>query len=243
MVGGEVREREFPVDGLPRPPPSTVRVVCISDTHDRLGWVDVPPGDVLVHAGDVTMLGGWGDCSAAWAGRQLRALPHAHKVVIGGNHDACLAAAGPEHAAALLGAGITYLECSGARVPVTGADGGTRSLSVWGVPHTPRSRSPNSAWQERAGTAALAASFSTIPRGLDILVTHTPPEFCAELYAVTVRTARPRLVVSGHIHDAAGAARAPYEGGVWINAAVVGGGCWYLPRNPAIVYDLPLPPP
>jgi Icc-related predicted phosphoesterase len=33
------------------------RIVCISDTHTRHEEVEMPPGDILVHAGDLTDLG------------------------------------------------------------------------------------------------------------------------------------------------------------------------------------------
>ena len=53
------------------------RFVCISDTHSRTGFA-VPPGDVLIHAGD---LSSWGILSHLrptldW----LRALPHELKM-------------------------------------------------------------------------------------------------------------------------------------------------------------------
>ena len=34
-----------------------IRIVCISDTHGRHADMDIPAGDVLVHAGDFTMFG------------------------------------------------------------------------------------------------------------------------------------------------------------------------------------------
>ncbi|KAI9044168.1 metallophosphatase domain-containing protein [Aspergillus affinis] len=73
--------------GPPRLPPSdahSIRVVCISDTHS-LEWTDIPDGDLLIHAGDLTNDGSVRKIQAAvdW----LRALPHPHKVVVCGNHD------------------------------------------------------------------------------------------------------------------------------------------------------------
>jgi Calcineurin-like phosphoesterase len=69
-----------------RPSPSSrpIRVVCISDTH-TLAWADVPDGDLLIHAGDLSNDGSVREIQAAvdW----LKTLPHAHKVVIAGNHD------------------------------------------------------------------------------------------------------------------------------------------------------------
>src|SRR5580765_1702919 len=62
-----------------------MRLVLISDTHEQHRKLDVPDGDILVHAGDFTMNG---KLSAVkdfndWLGE----LPHKHKVVIAGNHD------------------------------------------------------------------------------------------------------------------------------------------------------------
>ena len=36
---------------------STVRIVCISDTHNRFRELRVPEGDILIHAGDITRRG------------------------------------------------------------------------------------------------------------------------------------------------------------------------------------------
>lgn len=69
---------------LPPPDARPIRVVCISDTHS-LECADIPDGDLLIHAGDLTNDGSVRDIQAAvdW----LRALPHPHKVVVCGNHD------------------------------------------------------------------------------------------------------------------------------------------------------------
>ena len=74
---------------LTAPPGSTadyVRVVALSDTHSKLADPkDIPPGDVLVHAGDFTLGGGIKEVRAfnIWLGK----CPHKHKIVVGGNHD------------------------------------------------------------------------------------------------------------------------------------------------------------
>ena len=62
-----------------------MRIIMISDTHAQHRRVDIPDGDVLVHAGDITRRGGLDDLADfnAWLGT----LPHRHKVVIAGNHD------------------------------------------------------------------------------------------------------------------------------------------------------------
>jgi predicted phosphodiesterase len=65
----------------------SLRIVCISDTHGKHRKVEVPPGDVLVHAGDITSKGQESQIRdfCEWLG----SLPHEHKIVICGNHDLC----------------------------------------------------------------------------------------------------------------------------------------------------------
>ena len=64
---------------------NTVRVVCISDTHNRFRELSIPDGDILIHAGDITRRGYLAELKDFndW----LLTLPHKHKVVIAGNHE------------------------------------------------------------------------------------------------------------------------------------------------------------
>jgi hypothetical protein len=72
--------------GAPFKPPLNkpkIRLVCISDTHTNTP--DIPDGDVLIHAGDLTNSGTVKEIQAQldW----LYMLPHEHKIFIAGNHD------------------------------------------------------------------------------------------------------------------------------------------------------------
>ncbi|KAG8764335.1 hypothetical protein FRC12_008191 [Ceratobasidium sp. 428] len=83
-----------------------IRLVCVSDTHNNLlPHSSVPPGDVFIHAGDTTNNGTLEELrrSLGW----IRSLPHAHKVIIGGNHDTALAE--PDELKQLDLTGVTYL--------------------------------------------------------------------------------------------------------------------------------------
>ena len=65
-----------------------IRIVCLSDTHHtdyRLEQLEVPRGDVLIHAGDATFQGKIGETSRfiAWMDKQ----PHRLKYLCPGNHD------------------------------------------------------------------------------------------------------------------------------------------------------------
>ena len=64
-----------------------MKLVCISDTHGKHRQLDLPPGDVLIHAGDWT---GGQDIAfvetedfLSWFEDQ----PHEHKILIAGNHE------------------------------------------------------------------------------------------------------------------------------------------------------------
>ena len=62
-----------------------VRFVCISDTHGKHRKINLPEGDVLLHAGDITNVGEPHQLEdfAEW----LSKLHYTQKVVIAGNHD------------------------------------------------------------------------------------------------------------------------------------------------------------
>ena len=61
------------------------RFVCLSDTHDRT--FEVPPGDVLIHAGDLTETGGIAALQKTM--HWIYDMPHRFKLIIAGNHDVC----------------------------------------------------------------------------------------------------------------------------------------------------------
>lgn len=64
----------------------SIRIMCISDTHNTTP--NLPPGDIIVHAGDLTAYGTFDEVQAQlyW----LSSRPHTHKIFIAGNHDLIL---------------------------------------------------------------------------------------------------------------------------------------------------------
>lgn len=176
-----------------------IRVVAISDTHGYHGSLAVPPGDVLVHAGDLTHSGTLEEVSEldAW----LASLPHRHKIVIAGNHDWCFEET-PDQARARL-AHATYLmheACTAAGLRVFGSPWQPWFLDwSFNLPRGP----------------ALAEKWSQIPDDTELLVTHCPPAGigdaggggerlgCVDLRA-RVAQVQPRLHVFGHIHEGRG---------------------------------------
>ncbi|KAF1988749.1 Metallo-dependent phosphatase, partial [Aulographum hederae CBS 113979] len=203
-----------------QPPRSSnpITIVCISDTHTT--QPALPPGDILLHAGDLSQYGLFDEIQAQliW----LNAQPHRHKLVVAGNHDLLLDSAfvashpdreldrlpGKRRADLDWGA-VTYLDNSTVDIAChTG--GGERLLRIYGSPWTPQCG--NFAFQYPAADADDKTDpwKNTIPPSTSILLTHGPPlhhlderKGCPRLLK-EIRRARPQLVVFGHIHGARG---------------------------------------
>ena len=112
-----------------------IRIVCVSDTHNASpgSGYTLPPGDILIHAGDLTNNGRPSEIRKALA--WLREANYEHRIVIAGNHDRCLDSQlspqnepdenGDEEAAQLLQTmreddKITYLEHESTIITVKG---------------------------------------------------------------------------------------------------------------------------
>jgi predicted phosphohydrolase len=206
-----------------------MRIVCLSDTHGHHRRLRVPEGDVLLHAGDFSMAGRPDEIESF--DRWLGTLPHAHKVVVAGNHE-FLFERDPARARALL-VNACYLEDGLLEV------GGLR---IWGSPWQPWFFD----WAfNLARGPALAAKWALVPSGVDVLVTHGPPAEildrtakgeavgCSDL-ARALERILPRLHVFGHIHESYG--RLERGGTIYVNAS----NCdlRYRPVQAPIVVDL-----
>lgn len=192
------------------------RIVCISDTHNTQPVL--PPGDILLHAGDLTERGTFAELQAQldW----LNTQPHRHKVVIGGNHDAVLdeafldlnpwrrgeGAAGKEN---LRWGSVIYLQDE--EVTIQTDEG--RKLKIYGSPYTPQFGN----WAFQVPPIRDIWSHK-VPRDVDILLTHGPPKWhldhnqagCEFLNEELCRI-RPKLVGFGHIHAGHGLERVVFD--------------------------------
>lgn len=188
-----------------------MRIVCVSDTHGRHKLTQVPAGNILVHAGDVTLDGSLEDVEEFnhWLGT----LPHKHKVVICGNHDWCFQKQ-PTEARALITNAI-YLQDSGCEI---------EGLKFYGSPWTPLFFD----WAFMRPDAELFETWKAIPAGVDVLVTHGPPHGILDQTNRNARAGsftllhrvyevKPRLHAFGHIHEAAG--QTEIDGTRFVNAA------------------------
>ncbi|KAJ6437362.1 hypothetical protein O9K51_09918 [Purpureocillium lavendulum] len=194
------------------PPPSNpaIRVVCMSDTHNETPAI--PDGDLLIHAGDLTKWGTYKELQSqlAW----LSGLPHAHKVVIAGNHDRLLDPAfsnysrtGPSDDDESLRSELEWKDLIYlANESVTLRFDNGRSLKIYGSPFTPEYG--NWAFQYPAIRDAWTGK---IPDDTDVVVTHCPPALHRDAgkegdgYLLReLRRCKPSLTVFGHAHDGYG---------------------------------------
>lgn len=190
-------------------------IVAISDTHQLHRDVDVPGGDILIHAGDFTMFSKSLDAIAdfnIWLGE----LPYRHRIVVPGNHEfflesdqsrRCLL----DNAAVLINEGVNI-----------------EGLRIWGSPATPLF---GGAFGMSSAEDRLSL-YARIPDDTDILITHGPPLGildCApgarnhpgdpELLDAVTRI-RPKLHIFGHIHPGHGVKVTEHT--VFVNAALLG---------------------
>ncbi|RPA85223.1 Metallo-dependent phosphatase [Ascobolus immersus RN42] len=209
----------------PEPQLRRTRIVCISDTHNRsplTGEFSIPPGDMLIHAGDLTNAGTLAELKKAL--KWIEKLPFEVKLVMAGNHDACLSPPPPphtpppppppplalQHLRSLAPSGIHYLPPPHGTHTITLLTGPKTTFTIFASPLTPSldpsrplSYHPeNPPWRHiRAGT--------------DIVVTHVPAKYhldfsekrgwggCEELRRALWRV-RPVLAVGGHVHEGRG---------------------------------------
>ena len=205
-----------------------MRIVLVSDTHGLHRQLEVPSGELLIHAGDFTFYSKPPSIVSDFNG-WLGSLPHRHKLVIPGNHEFALEE--PRNQGAI--ANAILLVDSGVEV---------EGIRIWGSPVTPLYG--GAFGMSRA--ADRKRHWARIPEGLDILITHGPPlgildhgprserhEGCPELREAVLQ-ARPRVHVFGHIHAGYGTLRTPDT--LFVNASLLGED-GSLSRKP-IVIDL-----
>ena len=198
-----------------------VDIVCISDTHGREELVTLPPGDLLLHAGD------WGargnEPHAIGFLQWFESQPHPNKAFIAGNHS-FFSENKKSQFAHLVGEyapSCHYLCDSG--VTLCG-------LRIWGSPVQPRFL--DWAWNRDRG-AAIKAHWDLIPLDTQVLITHGPPhgilddvrgerasQGCRDLLDAVKRLPELRLHVFGHLH-LSGGCRVIEGSATFVNAAMV----------------------
>lgn len=193
-----------------------MRVTAISDTHGLHNKVNLLPGDILIHAGDISMKGAADEITSfmEWfSGQDFK-----HKIFIAGNHDFYFERMPAEAIKKMIPAGVIYLNDSGVEI-----DG----IRFWGSPVTPWFF--NWAFNRHRGKT-IKRHWDLIPDSTDILITHGPVygildktttgayTGCNDLLQ-KVKEVTPRVHICGHIHEAYG--KTEKDGTVFINASML----------------------
>ncbi len=195
----------------------SLQLILLSDTHEQHSEVEIPPGDILIHAGDFTMFSR-SLRSIMDFNNWLGSLPHRWKLVCGGNHETFLQTDPGNRS--LLSNG-TLLINEGIEI---------EGLRIWASPVT------------RSGPAFCVRSdderrrlYASIPSDTDVLVTHGPPYGILDsssgsdhhqgdpVLLNAVMRLRPKLHVFGHVHLGRNSPRIfETENTIFVNAALLG---------------------
>ena len=218
-----------------------MRIVLLSDTHNKHRAIEVPDGDLLIHAGDSC---GYGTTKEfidflGWFAK----LPHKNKVAIAGNHDRCLENRTTRYLIQMMeDQGVNYLEDSSVTI-----DG----VKFYGSPWQPAFCD----WAFNLSRGkALKEKWDLIPPDTDVLITHGPPYGigdkidntigsvgCEELLKAVERI-QPPLHVFGHIHEGYGIHLAKWTlpariKTLFINTSNLNGSYHYTNKPVAVEFD------
>lgn len=205
-------------------------VTLISDTHTKHGRlttandvrsgnrpIDLPGGDLLIHAGDF-MSSGYSKHEATDFFHWFDSIDnYTTKIFIAGNHDRMMQL-DPDWATGILTGykTIDYLEDDELVEYGDGPNGDQGgNVRIYGSPWQPEFY--NWAYNLPRGGWELEQKWNDIPANTDILITHGPAygflddvegrrgvHLGCELLAKRIETIRPKIHVCGHIHSGRG---------------------------------------
>jgi Icc-related predicted phosphoesterase len=208
---------------------TALQCVAISDTHGMYSNLELPYGDVLIHAGDITRHGKLSELKDFndWLGKQ----PHRHKIIIAGNHDRCFER--QKEASLKILTNAVYLEDQS--ITIAGH-------KFYGSPWQPRFQ--NWAFNLTRGKA-LQEKWDLISNDVDVLITHGPAfglldkidsgeNTGCENLLTKIEEIKPKVHICGHIHEGYG--EVICKGIKFINASVTDER--YKPTNAPIVFTV-----
>jgi Icc-related predicted phosphoesterase len=209
-----------------------MKIICIADTHNKHHEIIIPPGDVVIHAGDFTEAGTKRESQdfLNW----FAALPHQYKILVPGNHDFYLEKH-LEELEEIIPPGIICLIDEGIEI---------NGIKFWGSPYTPG----DSSWAfKKSRGAHMRSHWDLIPTDVEFLITHTPPYGildelddkrhvgCEQLTA-KLKDLKVLYHLFGHIHEEYGIVR--INDTVHINAALLDDR-YRLINSPLVVHQNP----
>ncbi len=208
-----------------------MKVVAISDTHGFHNQLQLPEGDMLIHAGDVSKRGEEHEVVEflEWFKNQ----PFTHKIFIAGNHDFFFEGRAKSYIATKIPDNVIYLNDSGVTI---------EGIHIWGSPVQPWFY--DWAFNRKRGYEILK-HWELIPKETDILITHGPVAGildktvygnsvgCEDLRQV-VKRIKPKFFICGHIHEAYGIEETIST--TYINASVLN--VKYQMMNAPVVFEI-----
>lgn len=173
----------------------------ISDTHGLHHQLDLPGGDVLIHAGDISSRGTEDEVIdfLDWFKKQN----YQYKIFVAGNHDWFFQRKSVEYIEQIIPQSVIYLNDSGVTI---------QGVKFWGSPVQPTFY--NWAFNRERGVE-INKHWQLIPDDTGILITHGPPKGildktikdqnvgCEEL-TNQVQQIEPKVHIFGHIHESYG---------------------------------------
>ena len=208
-----------------------MRLVLISDTHCQLSKMELPDGDLLIHAGDLTYQGNITE--VAQESKALNKLISKYTrgiILTAGNHD-LMAERNPQLFRDMMG-DVKVLIHESAEI---------EGIKIFGSPYTPWFHN----WAFNVDRAELNSYWDQIPTDTNILVTHGPPMGildmtprgeavgCSDLYIKTQSLPDLSHHIFGHIHEGYGTKQVGKV--TYINASSCNG--QYKPLNKPIVIN------
>jgi len=221
------------------------KIVCISDTHCQLDEIEVPEGDILIHAGDALSRGTYSEFSEFI--KRFSALPHKYKVYVPGNHDRVTELNEELIRDDCTALGVRYINNESLEI---------LGIKFYGSGITPRFH--DWAWNRDSGDGGTSYGpnninydpikpyWDAIPDEVDVLITHGPVKGildvsvydgrqCGCYYLLQrVMDIKPKYHVFGHIHNWGGMTEV-VEGVTFINASVCNEA--YDPTNEIVTID------
>lgn len=174
-----------------------MKLVCISDTHNRHHQLEVPTGDVLIHAGDLSEGGTRREIIdfLQWFAKQ----PHPHKICVAGNHDFYLEKLTAAERNKLIPETVNFLLENAVQI------GG---LTFWGSPYITQEGN----WAFTKSISALEKSWRKIPSETAVIITHSPPyaildqssqqtSLGSDSLRKQIEQLKPTYHIFGHLHD------------------------------------------
>lgn len=178
-----------------------MKFIAISDTHGKHAKIELPKGDVLLHAGDISSRGTENEVLdfLSW----FSAQDYKYKLFIAGNHDFYFEKNASEFISKIIPENVIYLCDYGVQI---------EGINIWGSPVSPWFY--NWAFNRHRGDD-IKKHWNKIPSQTDILITYGPvfgkldkttrgeQVGCVDLLN-TIEKIEPKIHVCGHIHEAYG---------------------------------------